>query len=70
MKKNIGSLDKIIRIIIGIALISLVFIGPKTYWGLVGLIPLVTALIGFCPLYPIIGLSTCKTEAPEETPSE
>ena len=58
--KNVGGIDKIIRIIAGLALISLVFIGPKTAWGWVGLVPLLTGLFNFCPLYPLIGLNTCK----------
>jgi len=58
--KNVGGVDKIIRIIVGLVLISLVFVGPKTAWGWVGLVPLLTGLFNFCPLYPLIGLNTCK----------
>lgn len=58
--KNVGGVDKIIRIIVGLLLISLVFVGPKTAWGWVGLVPLLTGLFNFCPLYPLIGLNTCK----------
>ncbi len=58
MKHNIGSLDRNIRLVIGIALLALVFVGPKTPWGYLGLVPLLTALIGSCPLYSILGLST------------
>jgi len=60
--KNEGTIDRVIRIIAGIALLSLVFIGPKSLWGLVGLVPLLTGLVGFCPLYKILGLSTCPIE--------
>lgn len=60
MQKNIGTIDRSLRIIIGIALISLVFVGPKTPWGWIGLIPLVTALISWCPLYRIVGVNTCQ----------
>lgn len=60
MKQNVGGIDKVIRIAIGLALISLVFIGPKTPWGWIGLIPLATAFISFCPLYPLIGFSSRK----------
>ena len=52
MKQNVGGIDKVIRIVIGLAIISLVFIGPQTPWGWIGLIPLATAVINFCPLYP------------------
>ena len=57
--KNVGGIDKILRIVVGLALISLVFIGPKTLWGLVGLVPLLTGLFGFCPFYPLLGLNSC-----------
>jgi hypothetical protein len=59
MKANIGSWDRALRIAFGFALLSLVFIGPKALWGLVGLIPLVTGLARFCPAYGITGVSTC-----------
>ncbi len=60
MAKNVGGVDRIIRIIIGLGLISLVFVGPQTPWGWIGLIPLATALIGFCPAYRLIGMDTCQ----------
>ncbi|MFQ5488068.1 MAG: DUF2892 domain-containing protein [Gammaproteobacteria bacterium] len=60
MQANVGKVDKTLRIIIGLALISLVFVGPQTPWGWIGIIPLATALIGWCPLYKIIGANTCK----------
>ncbi len=60
MEKNVGNLDKTLRIIIGLVLISLVFVGPQTPWGWIGIVPLATALVGWCPLYRIIGVSTCK----------
>jgi hypothetical protein len=55
---NEGTLDRTIRIALGLALVSLVFVGPRSLWGLLGLVPLATGAIGFCPLYRIIGLST------------
>lgn len=60
MKKNIGTLDATIRIIVGIIILSLVFIGPKSLWGLIGLVPLLTGIIRYCPLYPVLGIKTCK----------
>ena len=60
MIKNMGSLDRILRAIVGLILFSLVFIGPKTLWGLIGLVPLGTAFIGFCPAYLPFGIKTCK----------
>ncbi len=62
MNKNIGQADKWIRIVIGLFLISLAFWGPHTAWGWIGLIPLATALIGFCPLYAPFKISTRKQE--------
>jgi len=59
MKTNEGKVDRIIRILIGLGLLSLVFVGPQTMWGLVGLVPLLTGVIGFCPLYKVFGLHTC-----------
>lgn len=59
MSRNEGAVDRILRIVFGLALLSLVFIGPKTMWGLVGLIPLLTGLAGYCPLYQVLGFSTC-----------
>ena len=58
---NEGTIDRVLRTIVGIALISLVFIGPQTAWGWVGLIPLVTGLVGFCPLYRLLGIKTCSS---------
>ncbi|MCP5020874.1 MAG: DUF2892 domain-containing protein [bacterium] len=56
--KNEGTVDRAIRILIGIVLIALVFTGPKTVWGWVGIMPLLTGFLGFCPLYRVIGLNT------------
>lgn len=60
MKMNVGSVDKVIRIIAGIALLSLIFIleGNARWWGLIGLVPLITGLVGWCPAYSLIGAST------------
>lgn len=59
MIANIGNWDRNLRIILGFGLLSLVFVGPQTPWGLVGLVPLVTGLARFCPVYRIAGVSTC-----------
>jgi hypothetical protein len=58
-KANVGGLDRFIRILLGLALISLIFVGPKTAWGLVGLVPLLTGLLRSCPLYRLLGINTC-----------
>ena len=56
---NEGTLDRAIRVALGIVLLSLTFFGPHSLWGLVGVIPLVTGLIGWCPLYKLVGIDTC-----------
>ena len=60
MSKNEGKIDRILRVILGVVLLSLVFVGPQTMWGLLGLIPLVTGLVGTCPIYSMLGIRTCK----------
>ena len=60
-KKNVGLVDRAIRIVIGIMLLSLVFVGPQTALGWIGLVPLVTGAMGTCGLYSVFGMSTCKT---------
>lgn len=60
MTKNIGGTDRIIRILIGLGLISLVFVGPQTPWGWIGVLPLLSAVAGFCPAYRLIGMNTCS----------
>ena len=60
MPNNEGMLDRAVRIVIGIALVLLVFIGPKTAWGWLGVVPLLTGLVGHCPIYRVLGTSTCK----------
>lgn len=63
MTKNVGSTERTIRIIAGLVLIALVFVGPQTPWGWIGIVPLATGLLGWCPPYAIFGFSTCKTKA-------
>jgi hypothetical protein len=64
---NEGTLDRTIRIVLGLGLISLVFFGPQTMLGLIGFVPLATGLIGFCPLYRLVGLDTCRLPARAKT---
>jgi hypothetical protein len=60
MTRNIGTIDRALRIVVGLVLIALVFVGPQTPWGWIGVVPLLTALIGWCPPYALLGISTCK----------
>ena len=59
MSRNEGTIDRALRIILGLILIALVFVGPQTPWGWIGIVPLATGLIGWCPLYTLFGLNTC-----------
>jgi len=52
-------IERVIRVLIGLGLISLVFIGPKTPWGWIGILPVLTGATGICPLYTLLGISTC-----------
>lgn len=58
---NVGPLDRAIRIVLGLVLLALVFIGPESLWGLVGFVPLVTGIAGYCPLYGMFDFSTVGT---------
>lgn len=61
MKMNVGMLDKVLRIIAGVVLIGLSLMGTIGIWGWIGIIPLVTGIMGWCPLYSIFGMNTCPT---------
>jgi len=60
MSKNVGGIDRILRIVLGLALISLVFVGPQTAWGWIGIVPLFTGVFSWCGLYTVLGINTCK----------
>jgi len=66
VRKNIHPIERIIRIILGIVLITMAFVGPKNLWFLIGVIPLVTGLIGWCAPYALFGISTCGVDRGEE----
>lgn len=55
--------ERVLRVVLGLGLLALVFVGPKTAWGWIGLVPLATGLIGSCPLYSLVGISTCPIAA-------
>ena len=57
---NEGTIDRALRVVFGLVVLSLVFVGPQTTWGWIGLVPLVTGLVGFCPLYSVLGINTCS----------
>jgi Protein of unknown function (DUF2892) len=58
MKKNIGNVERIVRVVLGIVVVSLAFVGPRSSWAFLGIIPIVTGLIGYCPPYALLGIDT------------
>lgn len=61
MPCNEGKIDRVLRVVVGLVLVALVFTGPQTPWGWVGLVPLLTGILGYCPAYSLLGINTCKT---------
>ncbi len=59
MTINLANWERAARVALGLLLLALVFVGPRTAWGWVGLVPLVTGAVGMCPLYRLFGFSTC-----------
>lgn len=64
MKANVGNIDRVLRVIVGIGLLSLIFLleGQARWFGLIGIVPLLTAAMRFCPLYTVLGVSTCPAQ--------
>ena len=60
MKKNIGGVERIVRVVVGIGILALAFVGPKSPWAYLGILPIVTGLVGWCPPYSLLGISTVK----------
>lgn len=67
MKRNIGTADRVIRFLLGLGLLGAIFLveGNIRWFGLIGLVPLLTAVVGTCPLYSLLRLSTCPTATPK-----
>ena len=63
MKSNVGGIDRVLRIVVGLALIALTLTGVIGVWGWIGLVPLATAAMGFCPLYTVLGFSSCPVKS-------
>jgi len=59
MKTNVGGIDRILRIVLGLVLIGLTLTGTIGVWGWIGVVPLATGFMSFCPLYPLLGINTC-----------
>ena len=62
MTKNVGGIDRILRILVGIALIAAAAMGSIGVWGYIGVVPLLTGLMGWCPVYTMLGLNTCSVK--------
>ncbi len=60
MKQNVHNVERVVRVVVGLVIVSLVFIGPQSPWGWLGLVPLATGLTGWCPPYAMLGINTCK----------
>ncbi|MCB6183838.1 DUF2892 domain-containing protein [Leeia sp. TBRC 13508] len=60
MKANVGGIDRILRIVVGTLLVVAAISGQIGFWGYIGIVPLLTGMFRFCPLYPIIGINSCK----------
>ncbi len=62
MKKNIGSMERIVRVVVGVGILSLAFVGPRSPWAFLGAIPLLTGVSGWCPPYSLFGISTRRAD--------
>jgi hypothetical protein len=60
MKKNIHPVERVVRVLVGLGLMSMAFVGPQSLWFLIGIAPVLTGLSGWCPPYQMLGISTCK----------
>ena len=60
LRRNVGDVGRVLRILVGLGVLSLAFIGPRTLWGYVGIVLIATGLIGWCPAWKMFGFSTCK----------
>jgi hypothetical protein len=63
MKSNVGGVDRVLRIVLGLVLVGLAATGTVGWWGWLGIVPLATGLVGWCPPYAMFGISTCKMKA-------
>ncbi len=62
MQANVGGIDRILRLVAGVFILSLYFWGPQSPWALIGIVPIATALFRFCPAYTLLGIKTCRTD--------
>lgn len=62
LPRNEHNVDRVLRVLVGVGLLCITFVGPKTPWGFLGIIPLATGLLGSCPVYTVFGFSTCPVK--------
>lgn len=62
MTRNEGTVDRAVRVVGGLIILSLAFVGPKSAWGYIGLLPIITGLVGVCPAYSLFGINTCPVK--------
>ena len=67
LPRNEHTLDRALRVVLGLGLLAAVFVGPRTAWGWFGVVPLLTGLLGSCPIYTIFGIGTCPISAKRAT---
>lgn len=63
--KNEHKIERVIRVVAGAAVLSLAFVGPQTPWAYLGIVPLLTGALGSCPIYTLLGVSTCPVKKPQ-----
>jgi hypothetical protein len=68
MKRNIGGTERVVRVVVGAGILALAFVGPASAWGYLGLAPLVTGLVGWCPPYALLGINTCSAREKATVP--
>ena len=64
LPRNEHTVERVLRVALGLGLLSIAFVGPKTPWGFIGVVPIATGLLGRCPLYTVLGISTCPMNEP------
>lgn len=62
LAKNVGTIDRVARALLGVVILAVAFTGPKSAWGYLGFIPLLTAAFGTCPLYSVLGINSCGVQ--------
>ena len=66
MKFNVGGIDRILRIVVGLVLIGLAATGVVGWWGFIGVVPVLTGVFRFCPAYGLLGMNTCPMKKPDQ----